>query len=101
MSKSQLAIRDFRALQNVNFIKLVDESTNQLNKNIFTLTESQARAILELRLHRLTSLERDDIQKDLEEFGRIVVFVFLAVSSCFLEILYDVLNIHILYYTMY
>ncbi|MDB3905767.1 DNA gyrase subunit A, partial [Alphaproteobacteria bacterium] len=53
--------------QNINFIKLVDEDTNQLNKNIFTLTESQARAILELRLHRLTSLERDDIQKDLEQ----------------------------------
>ena len=53
--------------QNINFIKLVDEGTLQLNNNIFTLTETQARAILELRLHRLTSLERDDIQKDLEQ----------------------------------
>ena len=53
--------------QNINFINLVDEGTNQLNKNIFSLTETQARAILELRLHRLTSLERDDIQKDLEQ----------------------------------
>ena len=53
--------------QNVNFIKLVDEGTTQLNKNIFTFTETQERAILELRLHRLTSLERDDIQKDLEQ----------------------------------
>ena len=53
--------------QNINFIKLVDEGTTQLNKNIFTFTETQERAILELRLHRLTSLERDDIQKDLEQ----------------------------------
>ncbi len=53
--------------QNVNFIKLVEEETTQLDKNIFILTDSQARAILELRLHRLTSLERDDIQKDLEK----------------------------------
>jgi len=53
--------------KNINFIKLVDEENTQLNKNIFILTEAQARAILELRLHRLTSLERDDIQKDLEE----------------------------------
>ena len=53
--------------QNINFINLVDEGTTQLNKNIFTLTETQARAILELRLHRLTSLERNDIQKDLEQ----------------------------------
>ena len=34
---------------------------------IFLFTEAQAKAILELRLHRLTSLERDDIQKDLEQ----------------------------------
>ena len=53
--------------QNVNFIKLVDEDSTQLNKNIFVLTDTQAKAILELRLHRLTSLERDDIQKDLEQ----------------------------------
>ena len=31
------------------------------------LTETQAKAILELRLHRLTSLEREDIKKDLEK----------------------------------
>ena len=65
--------------QNVNFIKLVDEETTQLDKNIFILTDSQARAILELRLHRLTSLERDDIQKDLE--GLIIEI------KCHLEIL--------------
>ena len=65
--------------QNVNFIKLVDEDTTQLDKNIFILTDSQARAILELRLHRLTSLERDDIQKDLE--GLIIEI------KCHLEIL--------------
>ncbi len=53
--------------ENINFIKLVDESNNQINKNNFSLTETQAKAILELRLHRLTSLERDDIQKDLEK----------------------------------
>ena len=53
--------------ENLDFIKLLVLVTTQLNKNIFTLTESQARAILELRLHRLTSLERDDIQKDLEQ----------------------------------
>ena len=53
--------------ENINFIKLVDEENTQIQKNLFILTETQARAILELRLHRLTSLERDDIQKDLEQ----------------------------------
>ena len=46
--------------QNINFIKLVDEGTTQLNKNIFILTETQARAILELRLHRL-NLRRHEL----------------------------------------
>ncbi len=53
--------------ENINFIKLVAEENNQLHKNVFILTETQARAILELKLHRLTSLERDDIQRDLEQ----------------------------------
>ena len=52
--------------ENISFIKLVDEENFQIEKNTFQFTETQARAILELRLHRLTSLERDDIQKDLE-----------------------------------
>ena len=52
---------------NINFIKLVEDNTTQLKKDIFNLSETQAKAILELRLQKLTALERDDIQKDLEE----------------------------------
>tara|TARA_Y100000590_G_scaffold343868_1_gene393084 strand:- start:814 stop:3483 length:2670 start_codon:yes stop_codon:yes gene_type:complete len=51
---------------NVNFIKLVEDSKKQLNKNLYKLSEFQIKAILELRLHKLTSLERDEIKKDLE-----------------------------------
>tara|TARA_Y100001970_G_scaffold292141_1_gene432161 strand:+ start:3533 stop:6199 length:2667 start_codon:yes stop_codon:yes gene_type:complete len=65
--------------KNINFIKLVDEDNKQLNKNVFILSDNQAKAILELRLHRLTSLERDDIQKDLEQ-------IILEIKS-YLEIL--------------
>ena len=52
---------------NINFINLVEDNTYQLNKNMFNLTDTQAKAILELRLQKLTALERDDIQKDLEK----------------------------------
>jgi len=52
--------------KNLIIIKLVDEENRQTEKNIFVFTDAQAKAILELRLHRLTSLEREDIQKDLE-----------------------------------
>ncbi len=47
-------------------IKLVDETSLQEN-NTYKMTETQARAILELRLHRLTGLERDKIAADLKE----------------------------------
>ncbi len=52
---------------NINFINLVEDNTTQLNKNNFNFSEIQAKAILELRLQKLTALERDDIQKDLEK----------------------------------
>ena len=51
---------------NINFIMLIEDQKNNLVKNHYTLTETQAKAILDLRLHRLTSLERDDIKKELE-----------------------------------
>ena len=51
---------------NTNFIKLIEDDLTRLNGNFYLLTDVQAKAILELRLHRLTSLERDVIKKDLE-----------------------------------
>ena len=39
---------------------------NRQKNDTFQFSDFQAKAILELRLHRLTSLEREDIQKDLE-----------------------------------
>ena len=50
---------------NINFINLVDENTTQLKNDTFNFSENQAKAILELRLQKLTALERDDIKKDL------------------------------------
>ena len=51
---------------NINFINLIEDQTSQLNKNLYSFTDTQVKAILDLRLHKLTSLERDDIKKDLE-----------------------------------
>ena len=45
-------------------LALVDEVAEQ---DKYKLSEIQANAILDLRLHRLTSLERDKIKNDLEE----------------------------------
>ena len=51
---------------NINLIKLVDENDGQLSNDKYQLSDEQIKAILDLRLHRLTSIERDDIKKDLE-----------------------------------
>ncbi|NQV84934.1 MAG: DNA gyrase subunit A, partial [Rhodospirillales bacterium] len=50
-------------------IKLLDEPGHGVIKGTYTLSEAQARAILELRLHRLTGLERDKIGDDLKVLG--------------------------------
>ena len=50
--------------QNLNFIKLVEDDTVELKSNTFNFSDAQAKAILELRLQKLTALEREDIQKE-------------------------------------
>ena len=50
-------------------IKLLDEPGHGVVKGVYKLSEAQAKAILELRLHRLTGLERDKIGADLKELG--------------------------------
>ena len=44
---------------------------NKLTKN-FDLSEKQAQAILDLRLHRLTGLERDKIKKEYKEIQELI-----------------------------
>ena len=79
-AKNKLVFKKWKlSKNNINFIKLVEDQTLQIKDNFFLFSESQAKAILELRLHRLTSLERDDIQKDLEK-------IILEIKS-YLEIL--------------
>ncbi len=51
-------------------IALIDEPGRQVAADgTYQLSEAQARAILELRLQRLTGLERDKIAKELEEIA--------------------------------
>jgi len=48
-------------------ISLVDEAFDEAVNATYRLSEMQAKAILDLRLHRLTGLERDKIGNDLRE----------------------------------
>ncbi|PPR47404.1 MAG: DNA gyrase subunit A [Alphaproteobacteria bacterium MarineAlpha5_Bin9] len=49
----------------INFINIIESENTQLKNNIYNFSEEQAKAILELRLHRLTGLEREEISADL------------------------------------
>lgn len=64
IAKQELLARDWPAKDIAPLIALVDEAG--LRKDgIYKMSETQAKAILDLRLHRLTGLERDKIGNDL------------------------------------
>jgi len=55
-------------------IKLIDEPGRSVAEDgTYRLSEAQARAILDLRLQRLTGLERDKIAEELQELAKSIV----------------------------
>ena len=51
-------------------VALIAEPGREVTDGTYRLSEIQARAILDLRLHRLTGLERDKISEDLKALGK-------------------------------
>ncbi|MHC8509321.1 MAG: DNA gyrase subunit A [Rhodospirillales bacterium] len=69
-ARAQLMARAWPAGDVAAMIALLDEPGYMVSdKGTCKLSEAQARAILELRLHRLTGLERDKIGADLAEIA--------------------------------
>lgn len=62
--------RDWPAGDVEPLIRLIDEPGHQVVNGHYRLSEAQAKAILDLRLHRLTALERDKIGDELRQIGR-------------------------------
>jgi len=54
--------------------KTVEEARNGLMQN-FGLTEIQARAILDMRLQKLTGLERENLKKEYEEVMKLIEYL--------------------------
>ena len=66
-ARAELMARPWPARDVAPLIALVDDPGRGVDEaGDYRLSEAQARAILELRLHRLTGLERDKIGHDLE-----------------------------------
>jgi DNA gyrase subunit A len=79
-ARGQLMERDWPARDVEPLIRLIDDPRHQVREDgTYKLSEEQARAILELRLQRLTALGRDEIDDELKKIG--------AEISDFLDIL--------------
>ncbi len=62
--------RDWPAADVTGLLELIDDPTQRLSpKGTYRLNDAQARAILDLRLQRLTGLERTKIDEELKELA--------------------------------
>ncbi len=67
VARAQMMERKWPAHDVAPLIALIDEPGRAVVDGHYMLSETQARAILDLRLHRLTGLERDKIADELRE----------------------------------
>ena len=70
VAREQLMVRDWPAEDVAPLIQLIDDPNYMITaESTYRLSEAQARAILELRLQRLTGLERTKIADELKELA--------------------------------
>ena len=89
-ARQQLMERDWNAVDVEPMIRLLDEPGRAVVDGKYKLSEEQVKAILELRLHRLTGLEREKIAGDLAELGKEIEGHLALLASR--EMLLDVLR---------
>ena len=65
-AKAKLLARKWAAKDIGSFLELIKDPRDKIVKGRYQLSDQQVRAILELRLHRLTGLGRGEIGKELE-----------------------------------
>ncbi|MBO4746120.1 MAG: DNA gyrase subunit A [Alphaproteobacteria bacterium] len=68
-ARAALVARGWKASDIENYIQLIDDPNTEYKDGMFYMSEDQAKAILELQLHRLTGLERDKLHADLVDLG--------------------------------
>jgi len=66
IAREELMNRAWPAEDVLSLLSLVEDSGNRVNGGKISFTEAQARAILELRLQRLTGLERNKIDEEMK-----------------------------------
>ena len=69
-AREQLMARDWPAKDVAELVALIDDPLHRVSDDgTYKLSEAQARAILELRLQRLTAMGRDEIADELTDLG--------------------------------
>ncbi len=69
-AREQLMTRNWPARDVAHYIALIDDPRHRVNDDgTYRLSETQARAILDLRLQRLTALGRDEIGDEMRQLG--------------------------------
>jgi DNA gyrase subunit A len=70
VAREQLMERNWPAADVAHYILLIDDPRHRVNADgTYRLSETQARAILDLRLQRLTALGRDEIGEEMRQLG--------------------------------
>jgi DNA gyrase subunit A len=72
-AREQLMAKPWPAADVEPLIQIIDEPDRKVVDGAYQLSEAQARAILELRLHRLTGLEREKIHSELRDLGEQII----------------------------
>ncbi|WP_243444894.1 DNA gyrase subunit A [Sphingosinicella humi] len=68
-ARASLLAREWPIAEIAPYIALVEAVEHEVEGTSYTLSDAQVRAILELRLHRLTALGRDEIAGELRELA--------------------------------
>ena len=76
-AREKLGMRDWPVAEIAPYIALVEavEDHDAVGGSTYRLSEIQVRAILDLRLHRLTALGRDEIGKELKELSDSIAYL--------------------------
>lgn len=69
VAREELMRRSWPAEDVLSLLQLVEDSGNRVSEGKIRFTEAQARAILEIRLARLTGLERNKIDEEMGELA--------------------------------
>ncbi|MBN8810845.1 MULTISPECIES: DNA gyrase subunit A [Sphingomonas] len=68
-ARDKLLAREWPIAEIAQYIKLVEAVETEITGDVYRLSDAQVRAILDLRLHRLTALGRDEIGDELKELA--------------------------------